>query len=247
MKAKMNKIANKDRRDTLRKVAILAGVALTAPLLNSCTQDDKKDDPIPTPQPPEFEFKDSPASFRFLPGFTLKLKWEAKHLQEINIDYKLNSETIWTTVYSGTADVGEYPWIVNVPAGLYELRVLQKGTNKELQKSTIELIVLQGFPLVLSTEPTLSAVGGTAIVNTNLLGGLAIRRTSQKDYVVLSSGCTHEGCPINPSPFDDGWICYCHGSTFNQSGQVTNGPADEPLPAFQSELFSEEGILLINE
>lgn len=238
---------NKERRETLRKVVLLAGAAISAPLLNSCDTNDKKDDPAPTPQSPTFEFKDLPANFRFLPGFTLKLKWEAKHLQEINIDYKLNSEANWTPVYSGTADVGEYPWIVNVPAGWYELRVIQKGTSKELQRSSLELIGLQGFPLVLSTEPTLSSIGGTAIINTNLLGGLAIRRTGQKDYVVLSSGCTHEGCPIDPSPFDDGWICYCHGSTFNQSGQVTNGPADEPLPAFQSELFSEEDILLINE
>ena len=47
-------------------------------------------------------------------------------------------------------------------------------------------------------------------------------------YRAFTSICTHEGCTVNG--YSNGrMICPCHGSEFNQNGQVVNGPAPSPL------------------
>jgi thiosulfate dehydrogenase [quinone] large subunit len=47
-------------------------------------------------------------------------------------------------------------------------------------------------------------------------------------FVAFSAICTHQGCPV--SYVGPGFQCPCHGSTFDQNGQVTAGPAPSPLP-----------------
>lgn len=44
----------------------------------------------------------------------------------------------------------------------------------------------------------------------------------------ISTTCTHLGCIIGPS--ETGFACPCHGSRFDQDGNVTGGPAPKPLP-----------------
>ena len=47
-------------------------------------------------------------------------------------------------------------------------------------------------------------------------------------YRAFTSLCTHEGCTV--SGYSGGrMICPCHGSEFNQNGQVVNGPASSAL------------------
>ena len=45
--------------------------------------------------------------------------------------------------------------------------------------------------------------------------------------LVLSSRCTHQGCPVDWK--EDRFSCPCHGSAFDQGGNVVNGPATKPL------------------
>jgi thiosulfate dehydrogenase [quinone] large subunit len=46
-------------------------------------------------------------------------------------------------------------------------------------------------------------------------------------FLAFLAACTHQGCPITPT--DPGFRCPCHGSTFDDGGQVTGGPATKPL------------------
>jgi cytochrome b6-f complex iron-sulfur subunit len=50
----------------------------------------------------------------------------------------------------------------------------------------------------------------------------------------ISTTCTHLGCIVGVS--ETGFACPCHGSRFDQDGNVTGGPAPRPLPWFQVSL-----------
>ena len=50
----------------------------------------------------------------------------------------------------------------------------------------------------------------------------------------ISTTCTHLGCIVGLS--ETGFACPCHGSRFDQDGNVTGGPAPKPLPWFKVSL-----------
>jgi cytochrome b6-f complex iron-sulfur subunit len=50
----------------------------------------------------------------------------------------------------------------------------------------------------------------------------------------ISTTCTHLGCIVGIA--ETGFACPCHGSRFDQDGNVTGGPAPAPLPWFKVSL-----------
>ena len=56
---------------------------------------------------------------------------------------------------------------------------------------------------------------------------VALYRDAGGVYAV-SLTCTHLGCIVKKSP--EGFECPCHGSRFAADGEVTKGPAPQPLP-----------------
>ena len=47
----------------------------------------------------------------------------------------------------------------------------------------------------------------------------------------ISTTCTHLGCIVGIS--DTGFACPCHGSRYDQDGNVTGGPAPKALPWYK--------------
>ncbi len=55
--------------------------------------------------------------------------------------------------------------------------------------------------------------------------------TKEGKVRVQTAVCTHLGCTVNM--VDTGYSCPCHGSTYDQYGRNTGGPAPLPLVYFQ--------------
>jgi glycine/D-amino acid oxidase-like deaminating enzyme/nitrite reductase/ring-hydroxylating ferredoxin subunit len=58
---------------------------------------------------------------------------------------------------------------------------------------------------------------------------VAVRRTEDGTVTALSAVCTHLGCLVGWNPVDRTWDCSCHGSRFDEHGEVLSGPAVAPL------------------
>jgi Rieske Fe-S protein len=70
---------------------------------------------------------------------------------------------------------------------------------------------------------SLNDVGGAALVDC-AAGLFLVSRTGATSFQAVDGICTHEGCTITGI---DGatFVCPCHGSRYNRSGQVQAGPA----------------------
>ena len=72
-------------------------------------------------------------------------------------------------------------------------------------------------------------------------GNLLVDRSSEDTFNALSAVCTHQSCII--TGYDSGnkqFVCPCHGSKFNLSGGVANGPAQKALPKFQTNFANDQ-------
>lgn len=62
---------------------------------------------------------------------------------------------------------------------------------------------------------------------------VAVIREGNK-MAAISLTCTHLGCIVGVA--ETGFACPCHGSRFDQDGNVTGGPAPSPLPWYELSL-----------
>lgn len=72
--------------------------------------------------------------------------------------------------------------------------------------------------------------------------GFFVVRRGEKLFV-LSAICTHKRCKLDAER-DGSFYCPCHGSTFDPTGSVTEGPARRDLPIFATSV-DENGQLLV--
>jgi glycine/D-amino acid oxidase-like deaminating enzyme/nitrite reductase/ring-hydroxylating ferredoxin subunit len=63
----------------------------------------------------------------------------------------------------------------------------------------------------------------------------AVYRAPDGALSVVSPVCPHLGCHVNWNPAEASWDCPCHGSRFDPSGAVIEGPALRALAAYESD------------
>jgi ubiquinol-cytochrome c reductase iron-sulfur subunit len=68
-------------------------------------------------------------------------------------------------------------------------------------------------------------------------------KEGHSQWLVVYGNCTHLGCvPLgNEGPFH-GWFCPCHGSVFDTSGRIRQGPAPTNLPVPPYAFLSDSKI-----
>ena len=83
----------------------------------------------------------------------------------------------------------------------------------------------------------LANVGGALLVDTSNDTIMVIRQSSA-DVIALSAICTHAGCSMDFNAGAQQLTCPCHGSVFNEAGQVVQGPARRSLQTYAASLDS---------
>lgn len=61
-------------------------------------------------------------------------------------------------------------------------------------------------------------------------------------FSAISLTCTHLGCTVEEN--GDGFACPCHGSRFDQSGAVQQGPANKALHSLRVEIMKDNTLKL---
>jgi Rieske Fe-S protein len=87
--------------------------------------------------------------------------------------------------------------------------------------------------LNLAEHPKLSQPGGSVLVEGK--DGdvrMIVIRKADGALVALSLACTHWGCDVDWFAKRAELECPCHGSRFDTTGKVLEGPADEPLATY---------------
>jgi cytochrome b6-f complex iron-sulfur subunit len=94
-------------------------------------------------------------------------------------------------------------------------------------------------------EVKVSDFPGLATINQLVLidATRAAKRTSESSFTAWSRFCTHEGTPVDIS--GSGFSCANHGSRFDNSGNVTLGPATQALNQLATSFDAATGILTI--
>lgn len=63
-----------------------------------------------------------------------------------------------------------------------------------------------------------------------------IARIAGNAFIAVSSVCTHAGATLEYVSSTSKFYCSAHGSNFNQTGTVSNGPASEALKQYKTSL-----------
>ena len=68
-------------------------------------------------------------------------------------------------------------------------------------------------------------------------------RVKKPEWLIVSGVCTHLGCvPLGHEGQYDGWKCPCHGSVYDTSGRIRQGPAPLNLAVPEYALLSDAKV-----
>jgi cytochrome b6-f complex iron-sulfur subunit len=75
-------------------------------------------------------------------------------------------------------------------------------------------------------------------------GRFTLVRLEDGGFLALYRSCTHLGCAVPWDQTVERFVCPCHASAFDKTGQVLNPPAPRPLDLFPVSI--EEGVVLVD-
>lgn len=100
---------------------------------------------------------------------------------------------------------------------------------------------------VVGTVSNLDSQGQLLVKDGFAAGPVLIVRNPElpDSLVAVNAACTHAGCDVEWQSGQAAFICPCHDSRFSVSGQVLQGPADEPLKSYEAKVEGDE--ILVKE
>jgi ubiquinol-cytochrome c reductase iron-sulfur subunit len=106
-------------------------------------------------------------------------------------------------------------------------------------------VLLEGDPVFLRRRNRTQIAAARATPLSDLPDPAADEeRAPGGEWLVVSGICTHAACQVQAGlgPYD-GWQCFCHGSAYDLSGRVRQGPARRNLPVVRHALAGETMVL----
>ena len=92
-------------------------------------------------------------------------------------------------------------------------------------------------------------VDGRPFLGTATVEGREVALANLEDgsWAAFDNNCTHEECPLSEGDLDGRRIiCYCHSSAFDvRTGEVLEGPADEPIRVYEARVDAGELLLRV--
>jgi cytochrome b6-f complex iron-sulfur subunit len=88
-----------------------------------------------------------------------------------------------------------------------------------------------GTTITTDLSSSLTAVGDSKVSDGVIIVRIASGNTASS-FTAVQVACTHEGTPINYNNSQNLFICPLHGSIFNKSGTVVQGPATTALKQY---------------
>ena len=108
------------------------------------------------------------------------------------------------------------------------------GPEEEPEGSGVDGLTIDGFVLTVnlsaSSFSSLLSEGGKVL---SLEGAFLAVNVDGENIRVFTNVCTHTRCTDQWSFSPNQFTCNCHGSTFNNAGEVTGGPANGDLTEYQ--------------
>jgi len=140
-----------------------------------------------------------------------------------NPDRRQFLNRLWA--FFGVAAVAEFGWL-----GLSFLNS-RKERNKPVKTESIVTAgaVEQFTPASVTAVP---------------LGQFYLACLADGSFMALSRTCTHLGCSVPWDEEKNQFVCPCHGSTFNLTGEVLTAPAPRPLDTYSVRI--ENGIVKVD-
>lgn len=81
--------------------------------------------------------------------------------------------------------------------------------------------------------------------NTQLQYPIYLFRFSDTEYTALYMQCTHQGNEL--TAYGEKLVCSAHGAEFDNKGNVTNGPASNPLRTFPTRLDNQNILISLKK
>lgn len=106
--------------------------------------------------------------------------------------------------------------------------------NADVAKNYIsgKLNIPEGTAEVVKGEAVITEVGGNKV---------GMYRDMDGELHFVSTTCTHIGCELKWNSAELSWDCPCHGSRFNYTGDIIEGPALECIKPMEADPPSGDG------
>jgi len=119
----------------------------------------------------------------------------------------------------------ENPW-----APLYNPTRLPLGSLPQLVRETLNFVPRYGLWLTPGEVTSIDQVpAGSGRVIRDGVRKIACYRDENDEVRACSAVCPHLGCVVAWNEGEKTWDCPCHGSRFDATGRVLNGPANRDL------------------